>query len=110
MTTRPIDSVSRYAAIAREPRRVESVDRDPAAPESEATGRALVPVVTSRDAPPRPAGRNIASFLAQLIATNRGLPQTRERRRAEPDEARAAYRATQRASAGAGPGTLARIA
>jgi len=32
-------------------------------------------------------------FLAQLIATKDQLPQTRERRRAEPDEAIAAYRA-----------------
>jgi hypothetical protein len=108
--TRPIDTVSRYAAVAPEPRRVDSADPDPAAPEPEATGRALVPVVAARDAPPRPAGRNIASFLAQLIATNRDLPQTRARRSAAPDEARAAYRATERAAAGTGPVRLARSA
>ena len=34
-----------------------------------------------------------APFLAQLIATREQLPQTRERRRAEPGEAIAAYRA-----------------
>lgn len=35
-----------------------------------------------------------APFLAQLVATKDGHPQTRERRRAEPDVALAAYRAT----------------
>jgi len=34
-----------------------------------------------------------AAFLAHLIATKGQLPQTRERRRAEPAEAIAAYRA-----------------
>ncbi|MBN8964137.1 MAG: hypothetical protein J0H89_01900, partial [Rhizobiales bacterium] len=46
---------------------------------------------------PRPARfcrpRHSAPFLAQLIATGYGLPQTRERRRAEPAEVIAAYRA-----------------
>ena len=32
-----------------------------------------------------------ASYIAHLIATRHGLPQTRERRRAEPQEATAAY-------------------
>jgi hypothetical protein len=32
-----------------------------------------------------------ASYLAHLIATRHGAPQTRERRRAEPQEATAAY-------------------
>jgi hypothetical protein len=35
-----------------------------------------------------------AAFLAQLIATQGQHPQTRARRRAEPDEAIAAYRMT----------------
>jgi hypothetical protein len=34
-----------------------------------------------------------AAFLAHLIATKEQAPQTRERRRAEPEEAIAAYRA-----------------
>ena len=33
-----------------------------------------------------------ADFVAHLIATAAGLPQTRERRRAEPEDAVAAYR------------------
>ncbi len=37
----------------------------------------------------------VAPFLAQLIATHLQLPQTRERRRAEPAEAIAAYRSMQ---------------
>ena len=38
--------------------------------------------------------RRPAGFLTQLIATARKLPQTRARRRAEPAEVIAAYRAT----------------
>jgi len=41
-----------------------------------------------------PTPRSAPSFLAHLIATRIGLPQTRERRRAEPTEAVAAYRTT----------------
>jgi hypothetical protein len=38
-----------------------------------------------------PPQRNSAPFLAHLIATRHGHPQTRERRRAAPQEAAAAY-------------------
>jgi len=44
-------------------------------------------------------GRARADFLAQLIATLSQAPQTRTRRRAEPEEAVAAYGARERASA-----------
>jgi len=55
-------------------------------------GRALV--LTETQTPPeRAAGFRQATFLAQLIATREQLPQTRERRRASPQEATAAYRA-----------------
>ncbi len=41
-----------------------------------------------------PVGRRAsADFVAHLIATAAGLPQTRARRRAEPQQALAAYRA-----------------
>jgi hypothetical protein len=56
---------------------------------------ALVPTAPSAGerqdalAVPRPN----ADFIAHLIATAARMPQTRERRRAEPDEALAAYRA-----------------
>jgi hypothetical protein len=65
------------------------------APEAPA-GRSLIAL-----APVAPLGEPIshyrqqAPFLAQLIATREQLPQTRERRRAEPEEAIAAYRASE---------------
>jgi len=60
----------------------------------QAPGRALValtPVTAARAAPDT---YRQAPFLAQLIATKDRHPQTRERRRADPDEALASYRAT----------------
>jgi hypothetical protein len=52
---------------------------------------ALAPVVPS---PERTIGYRSAPFLAQLVATKDQHPQTRGRRRAEPNVASAAYRAT----------------
>ncbi len=66
--------------------------REPQAPEAEA--RALIPVgaaAASERSPPltrHPA----AAFLAHLIATQMQAPQTRARRRAEPEDAIAVYR------------------
>jgi hypothetical protein len=59
-----------------------------------AAGRALVPVAPAQatDAVARPTRRALADFLAHLIATDRQAPQTRTRRRVEPDEAARAYR------------------
>jgi hypothetical protein len=59
---------------------------------------ALVPVAASDPtAPIEPFyGRPRADFLAQLIATLAQAPQTRARRRAEPEEIIAAYRALDR--------------
>jgi hypothetical protein len=60
--------------------------------------RALVPVPETEpnEAPSPYSGRPAAPFLAQLIATERGEPQTRERRRAKPDVAAQAYSAAAR--------------
>jgi hypothetical protein len=44
----------------------------------------------------RPASRPLATFVAQLIATAQGVPQTRARRRAGPDDAIALYSAAGR--------------
>ncbi len=64
---------------------------------------ALVPIAPNRDLPPagdqvagQAGARPRADFLAQLIATAAQAPQTRVRRRAEPEEAIAAYDASGR--------------
>jgi hypothetical protein len=62
------------------------------APASES--RALVAIGPAATREPAASFRE-ATFLAQLIATREQLPQTRERRRAEPGDAIAAYRATE---------------
>jgi hypothetical protein len=68
-----------------------AVQRTAAAP---AAGTALVPVAPAQatDAVARPTRRALADYLAHLIATDRQAPQTRTRRRVEPDEAARAYR------------------
>jgi hypothetical protein len=62
--------------------------------DSPSSNRALVPLAAAAAGAParRPAPRT-AAFLAHLIATARSMPQARERRRAEPAEVIAAYRA-----------------
>jgi hypothetical protein len=69
---------------------------DPAGPGSApqaAENRALI-LVTPAAAPPAGTARyRQVAFLAQLLAIKNQHPQTRERRRATPREAVAAYRA-----------------
>jgi hypothetical protein len=77
-------------ASSRLPRRSERAT----AVEARSTGRELVAVAGPQ--PPaednrKSLRRSSASFLAQLIANENQMPQTRERRRAEPQEALAAY-------------------
>jgi len=72
---------------------------EPDQPTAAATdsNRALIPIaaVTTSREPPSAAGQRVdAGFLAQLIATAGQMPQTRERRRAEPEDVIAAYRST----------------
>ena len=57
-----------------------------------AASRALV-AITPAVTPALTMGYRQAAFLAHLIAVKDQHPQTRERRRAEPGEALAAYRA-----------------
>jgi len=67
---------------------------EPASAEQAAPSRALValsPAAARHDAPETYIQ---APFLAQLLATKDQHPQSRERRRAEPNEALAAYRST----------------
>jgi len=59
------------------------------------SSRALVTLApNAHDAYPHRSIPRAATFLAHLIATARQLPQTRERRRAEPSVVIAAYQAT----------------
>ena len=56
--------------------------------------RALVAIAPMTESSEWKIVHRHAPFLAQLVATKDQHPQTRERRRAEPDVALAAYRAT----------------
>jgi hypothetical protein len=56
-------------------------------------GRFLVSVGSSQGTEVNPGGRPAAVFLAQLIATAQQAPQTRRRRRAEPNEVSTIYTA-----------------
>jgi hypothetical protein len=73
-------------------RRATGMQREAQAPEAEV--RALVPVgaAAASDRSPAMSRHPAAPFLAQLIATQMQAPQTRARRRAEPDEVIAVYR------------------
>ena len=80
---------SNVAPVGRPPRHDTS-----ARPESTSDGsRALIALepIGSSDTPLRT--RPQAGFLAHLIATREKLPQTRERRRAEPQDVIAVYAA-----------------
>jgi hypothetical protein len=81
------DTISRTGAP------LGAAQRAAAAPAA-AVGTALVPIapMQATDAVARPTRRAPADFLAHLIATDRQAPQTRTRRRVEPDEAARAYR------------------
>jgi hypothetical protein len=80
---------------------VPSQDRQAPAEAEPSQCRALVATgaVAARE-PLRttPANRSSAAFLAHLIATADGAPQTREKRRLEPDEASRLYAAAQTAT------------
>jgi len=56
--------------------------------------RALVPLGVVTGSSERHADHPHAPFVAHLLAVKGQHPQTRERRRADPNEALAAYRAT----------------
>ena len=60
----------------------------------QAPSRALVALTPAAAPRKTPGAYCQAPFVAQLLAITDQHPQTRERRRAEPDEAIAAYRAT----------------
>jgi hypothetical protein len=63
-------------------------------PSPEAPRDALITIEPARRSEQawRPSSHPAAPFVAHLIATRMQVPQTRERRRAEPNEAIAVYR------------------
>jgi hypothetical protein len=67
---------------------------EPAPTEPAVASRALVALTPAPAAHDAPEAYRQAPFLAHLLAMKDQHPQTRERRRAEPDDALAAYRAT----------------
>ena len=92
----PISGIrgSIISAVGGAPRQAASAPRD----KQTSASRALIPLqpIAPGDTPLRT--RTQAAYLAHLIATKDKVPQTRERRRAEPAEAIAVYAA---ANAGA---------
>jgi hypothetical protein len=78
---------TKQAASRQDSRRDQSF-----APQHEEESRALVTTQTATEHEPGAVYRQ-PTFLAHLIAMKEQHPQTRERRRAEPSEAIAAYRA-----------------
>jgi hypothetical protein len=64
----------------------------PDAPETESRALIAVEAPAPSERTPRVTRHPSAGFLAQLIATQMQAPQTRARRRAEPEEAMAVYR------------------
>ena len=67
---------------------------EPAPAEQATPSRALVSLAPAAAMHKVPESYRQAPFLAHLLAMKDQHPQTRERRRAEPDEALAAYLAT----------------
>jgi hypothetical protein len=94
------------AAIGATPRR--SATRRPEPQTAETESRALIAVAPATQAKRSwaHAGHPGAPFLAQLIATRMQAPQTRARRRAEPEDAIALYRAATAAVAASTFGKL----
>jgi hypothetical protein len=80
----------RIGGIENRASRVAAAD----APETALESRALVPLAPTANPRTTPAPYRQAAFLAHLLAVKGGHAQTRERRRATPAEAVAAYRAT----------------
>ena len=63
-------------------------------PSSESRALVVISTEPANDNRPHRQTRRVAAFVTQLIANARQLPQTCEKRRAEPNEVIAAYRET----------------
>ena len=77
-------------------RRAPSEPHAPDEPETESRALIALEAVAASERAPRVTRHPAAGFLAQLIATQMQSPQTRARRRAEPEAAMALYRSMTR--------------
>jgi hypothetical protein len=91
-TVLAVGGIRPMASPSRTSRREAAEPSEPARTES----RALIPVEapTPSERTPTATRRPLAAFLAHLIATQSQAPQTRVRRRAEPEEALEVYSTT----------------
>lgn len=79
-------------AIRLSARHTASETREPEVPASESRALIAIGPASPSERSRLPTRHPGAAFLAQLIATQMQAPQTRARRRAEPEEAIAVYR------------------
>ena len=77
---------------ARAARRGSTETSAPDAPKTESRALVAIEAPARTEHAPRATRHPAAGFLAQLIATQMQAPQTRARRRAEPQDATAIYR------------------
>ena len=79
--------------VASATRRTTNGVREPQAPVTETRALIAIEATASSERAPQVTRHPAAAFLAHLIATKMQAPQTRARRRAEPEEAIAVYQA-----------------
>ena len=92
------------SSVTTPPRRRATDTSEPNAAPSETRALIAVEAAVPSESSPRISGRPGAPFLAQLIATQMQAPQTRARRRVEPEEGVAAYRSMTKPAAHRRPG------
>jgi len=92
---RPIGAIARTRAAATGPLGRGKSSPTCAERAGSESSRALIAVAPPAESEPAPplSRRPAAGFIAHLIATAQQAPQTRERRRADPDVAVSTYRA-----------------
>jgi hypothetical protein len=86
----PVSGITNRVSTATSSRRIAEPSADAPATSSNRSLIALQPIHRGEPTPPL-LRRPRADFLAHLIATAERLPQTREKRRADPDVAIQAY-------------------
>ena len=84
--------VGASSSLSTLPRQAARKAADGAPVQAESTALATIAPVRPNEHAPRLTRHPSAPFVAHLLATRMQAPQTRERRRAEPDEAIAIYR------------------